>query len=167
MKTYLFLALLYLLLSPLMISCGKEDDAEIQVSQAEPGTQGEAGEAGEDGIDGVTTVEVEEVEIPGQVNLWEDPVTGLVWLIGSDSQWSEAQVACSGNFRTGSPSEVMTAVLHGVLVVSASLGGPDSVWTNEEATTTTAKLVRLAMSQAISDTQTKTNANGSFCVKVQ
>ncbi len=155
-----------LMIAILAFGCGKDDDnGEVTVKQ-EPAVAGEPGTAGEDGKDGKdgSVEEIEAREDSGQ-NLWIDPITGFTWLIGGSGQWVDSSY-CSGEFLSPTRTILITASLHGLLVVAKDMGADDTAWTKEAASVANGYIVNLAVT-GYTESKSKGDFHGIYCYKAE
>jgi hypothetical protein len=90
-----------------------------------------AGTNGEDGTDGKPGRDGTDGQNAPAYNSWVDPVTGFVWIFGASSvSHSVAEAACTGDYELPSPELAIDAVSHGILIASAAISGPTTMWDN-------------------------------------
>ncbi len=86
------------------------------------GADGVDGQPGRDGNDGASAP---------AYNSWVDPVTGYVWIFGASSvTHAVAEAACTGDYELPTPELAIEAVSHGILIASAAISGPTTMWDN-------------------------------------
>ncbi len=159
-----------LILSALIISCGKEagdttvspSEAKVITEEGVEGPKGETGATGEAGEDGIT--EVVDTSTKRAINEWQDPITGRVWLIGSSAGWSGLNY-CDDPYGAPSQTDLYEAVLHGLFRVSKSLGGIEAGWITLESNATDAYLINTSSGAPFIDIKNKNLNYGVFCFK--
>jgi len=103
---------------------GNWNEIDIQGKDGKTGAQGEKGEKGDQGPKGD----------PGSaapVNIWTDPVTAKVWMIGAEMNGTSVNALqpCTNGWRIGAIDEVSAAVVHGLILASKAIDGPEAIWT--------------------------------------
>lgn len=101
--------------------CDTGDWLAIDIS----GKQGVSGSNGVDGKDGYRK--------PAD-NLWEDPITQKLWLIGSVQPYTAG--LCSSGWRLPTKAEGQDALTHGLYQHASNYSGPTSFWTSENLSPT-------------------------------
>ncbi len=116
-------------------TCEASEWLAIDISGA-PGKDGQDGKDavatnGQDGDDGLPGRDGNDGASAPAYNSWIDPVTSFVWIFGASTvSHYVAEAACTGDYELPSPELAIDAVGHGILIASAAIGGPTTMWDN-------------------------------------